>query len=166
VHEVEQVIEPAAGIGRRPSVKLGLHPRYPRPRPRSRVRCAARSAARLAALQPPSLLVTAAALPHVRGLSRLGVLRRLRPRPGPVGRQRARPGPALAARDRAGGTVPVFTAIRSTKEEPSFAPTASPRLRRRPSPCLPAHIHMPVREFPARTVRDGCAPLPALIRQI
>jgi hypothetical protein len=32
-HEVEQVIEPAARIGRRPAVKLGLHPRYPRPRP-------------------------------------------------------------------------------------------------------------------------------------
>jgi hypothetical protein len=34
VHEVEQVIEPAAQIGRRPTVKLGLHLRYPRPRPR------------------------------------------------------------------------------------------------------------------------------------
>jgi len=33
VHEVEQVIEPAARIGHRPTVKLGLHPRYPRPRP-------------------------------------------------------------------------------------------------------------------------------------
>jgi hypothetical protein len=29
VHEVEQVIEPATGIGRRPTVKLGLHLRYP-----------------------------------------------------------------------------------------------------------------------------------------
>jgi len=29
MHEVEQVIEPAARIGRRPAVKLGLHPRYP-----------------------------------------------------------------------------------------------------------------------------------------
>src|SRR5262249_61763366 len=36
-HEVEQVINPAAGIGRRPPVKLGLHPRYPRPRPGSLV---------------------------------------------------------------------------------------------------------------------------------
>ena len=33
VHEVEQVIEPAARISRRPTVKLGLHLRYPRPRP-------------------------------------------------------------------------------------------------------------------------------------
>jgi len=37
VHEVEQVIEPAARIGRRPTVKLGLHPRYPRPRPGGRI---------------------------------------------------------------------------------------------------------------------------------
>src|SRR5205807_8153956 len=36
VHEVEQVIEPAARIGRRPAVKLGLHLRYPRPRPLDR----------------------------------------------------------------------------------------------------------------------------------
>jgi hypothetical protein len=32
IHEVEQVVEPAARIGRRPTVKLGLHLRYPRPR--------------------------------------------------------------------------------------------------------------------------------------
>jgi hypothetical protein len=29
MHEIEQVIKPAARIGRRPSVKLGLNPRYP-----------------------------------------------------------------------------------------------------------------------------------------
>ena len=44
VHEVEQVIEPAAWIGHRPTVKLGLHLRYPRPRPR-------RSQARSVAIQ-------------------------------------------------------------------------------------------------------------------
>ena len=33
VHEVVQVIEAAARIGHRPTVKLGLHPRYPGPRP-------------------------------------------------------------------------------------------------------------------------------------
>src|SRR4051794_34716666 len=32
VHEIEQVIKPAAGIGHRPTVKLGLHSRYPGPR--------------------------------------------------------------------------------------------------------------------------------------
>jgi len=29
LHEIEQVVEPAAEFGRRPTVKLGLHPRYP-----------------------------------------------------------------------------------------------------------------------------------------
>ena len=33
MHEIEQVIKPAARIGRRPAMKLGLHPRYPRPGP-------------------------------------------------------------------------------------------------------------------------------------
>lgn len=33
VHEVEQVIEAAAGLGRRPSVQLRLHYKYPVPRP-------------------------------------------------------------------------------------------------------------------------------------
>jgi hypothetical protein len=33
-YEVEQIVEPAAVIGRRPTVKLGLHPRYPLARPR------------------------------------------------------------------------------------------------------------------------------------
>lgn len=41
------------------------------------MRC--RSAPRLSALQPPSLLESAAVLPHVPGSPRLGVLRRLRP---------------------------------------------------------------------------------------
>jgi len=33
MHEVEQVIKPAAGAGGHPTVKLGLHPRYPFTRP-------------------------------------------------------------------------------------------------------------------------------------
>ena len=33
VHQVEQVIKPVAGIGRRPTVKFGLHLRYPPTRP-------------------------------------------------------------------------------------------------------------------------------------
>ena len=45
---------------------------------------------------------------------------------------------ALAARQRVKtGKVPVFTAVRSTKEEPSCAPAASPRLPRSTSPWPP-----------------------------
>ena len=73
--------------------------------------------------------------PHVRGLSRLGVLRRLRPAldrsaigvPSP----RRRAGRATAGGTR---TVPVFTVIRSTKEERGSVPAASPRLLRSTSP--------------------------------
>jgi hypothetical protein len=36
VHKVEQVIKPAAGIGRRPTMKFGLHLRYPIDRTRVR----------------------------------------------------------------------------------------------------------------------------------
>lgn len=39
MHQVEQIVEPAAGIGRRLTVKLGLHLRYPPTRPhRDRIR--------------------------------------------------------------------------------------------------------------------------------
>ena len=81
VHEVEQIIEPAAGIGRRPMVKLGLASPIPtttahtgRPDRERRY-----SPAHLPALQCPSLLDTAAALPHVPGFPQPEVLRRLRP---------------------------------------------------------------------------------------
>jgi len=85
----EQVVEPATRIGRRPTVKLGLHLRYPPPRTyRHRVdevvlgwgvtiRC---RVFRHCSLQ--SLLETTAVLRHVTGSPGLGLLRRLRPVPG------------------------------------------------------------------------------------
>ena len=66
------------------------------------------------------------------------------PRPGPLGRRWAQP-PGHAgctARRARTGTVPVFTAIRSTKEEPGFVPAASPRLPRSTSPWPPAEPPM------------------------
>src|ERR1019366_1714500 len=83
VHEVEQVVEPAANQDRPPpngevwpasSIPAGAALRATRAGHRY-------SPAPLSALQPPSLLVTAAVLPHVPGFPRLGVLRRLRPAP-------------------------------------------------------------------------------------
>jgi len=86
----------------------------------------------------PSLLITAAALPHVTGSPGPRVLRRLRPFPtrsvddGPNRRS------VLAARPSGKtGKVPVFTAVRSTKEESSCAPAASPWLTRSTSPWPP-----------------------------
>lgn len=81
VREVEQVLEPAARIGHRPTVKLGLHLRYPPARShRDLIRPGVPVQGRVFrhySLQ--DLLASAAALPHVTGSPGLGVLRRLRP---------------------------------------------------------------------------------------
>ena len=106
--------------------------------------------------------------PMCTGFPRLGVLRRLRPVPT----RSADDGPSPTAtletwQPGRTGTVPAFTVIRSTKEEPSSVPAASPRLPRSTSPWPPGtDTHMPAREFPARPRRHGCAPRPAHIRQI
>jgi hypothetical protein len=55
--------------------------------------------------------------------------------------------------------VPTFTCNRSTGEVPSFAPAASPRLRRRPSPWPPDRRHQPAQEFSAPEGVDArCRP--------
>ena len=82
VHEVEQVVEPAARIGRRPTVQLGLHPQYPRERPLGTGPSGAPVFTNASlGIAVSSLLVTAAALRHVTGSPGLGLLRRLRPVP-------------------------------------------------------------------------------------
>src|SRR5215212_9638635 len=66
------------------------------------------------------------------------------PRPDSIGRrwtQPDRPRWRLTVRARV-ETVPVFTAIRWTKEEPDFVPVASPRLPRSTSPWPPAEPPM------------------------
>ena len=63
----------------------------------------------------------------------------------------------------------MFTAIRSTKEEPDFVPAASPRLRRSTSPWPPAEPPMNrpgVPRPPPAHAASGCAPHPAHIRQV
>jgi len=60
--------------------------------------------------------------------------------------------------------VPVFTAARSTEEEPGSAPAASPRLRRRPSAWPPRTRVPPAQEVPHPAGK--CAPLPAHIHQV
>jgi hypothetical protein len=64
-----------------------------------------------------------------------GVLRRLRPAPdrSAVGAPSPTHPPAAGAPRARSRTVPVFTVVRSTKEEPDYAPAASPRVRRSPS---------------------------------
>ena len=185
MHEVEQVIKPAARIGRRPTVKLGLHPRYPRPRPlRGRAgRC--HSAARLAALQPPSLLETAAALPHVTGSPGPGVLRRLRPaRPVQRSARLSRPAGRMPAAGNRNRAVPVFTAIRSAERGARLCPgglaTATPQTftmasrsaNRKACPEVPAatahggtHRARPIsaRFEPVSRLKDVTTPVPRVL---
>jgi len=73
------------------------------------------------------------------GFPRLGLLRVLRPAPGTsADNAPARPArPGRPGRDGDPGVVPTFTMNRSSGEVPSYAPAASPRLRRRPSPWPP-----------------------------
>ena len=89
------------------------------------------------------------------------------PRPGPLSRRRAQPGHHAGSMETGRpGTVPVFTAIRSPKEEPGSAPAASLQVRRRPSPQPPGHRFHDSRKFPALSTAGGCAPLLAQIRQV
>jgi hypothetical protein len=138
-------------------VKLGLHPRYPLVRPRGLPDGAPMFTGASFGIAASFLLATAATLRPVRGSPTLRLLRRLRPVParsadgGPSPTRHA--GRVGAGRTR---TVPVFTAIRSTKEEPSSAPAASPRLPRSTSPWPPGrHPHaglgVPHRRHPACT---------------
>jgi len=72
------------------------------------------------------------------GSPRLEVLRRLRPVSGRSVNDGPSPNAVLEARHRARAeTVPTFTVIRSTKEEPNSVPAASPRLPRSTSPWPP-----------------------------
>jgi hypothetical protein len=65
--------------------------------------------------------------------------------------RRARAGRAAPGRTR---TVPVFTAIRSSEEEPSYVPAASPRLPRSTSPWPPGS-HSPNHPGVPRPVMKG-----------
>ena len=143
----------AARIGRRPTVQLGLHPRYPRERPhrdrsvwsagvhrrisRHRSLLAARYRCRPSPCDRLSRPRTTTAAP---------------PRPDPIGRRWTQPQrrprwTRVTVRART-ETVPVFTVIRSTKEEPDFVPAASPRLPRSTSPWPPTEPPMDRSEFP------------------
>jgi len=85
------------------------------------------------------------------GSPRLGVLRRLRPVSDRSVDDGPSPTPVLDTRIRATAeTVPTFTVIRSTKEEPNSVPAASPRLPRSTSPWPPR---------PTSTSRPGSSPL-------
>jgi hypothetical protein len=62
------------------------------------------------------------------------------------------------------GTVPVFTVSRSISPAPSFAPAASPQLRRRPSPWPPHRHAKPASESTHPTGRSCATPRPLSTR--
>src|SRR5262249_37898158 len=162
VHEVEQVIEPAARIGRRPTVKLGLHLRYPRPRPQQDR--AGSAAIHRRVFRHCSILISSIPLPPFpmhRALPGSEYYGGSAPHPGRSADDVLSPHHAQAARGTGRpGTVPVFTVIRSPKEEPGSAPAASLRVRRRPSPQPPGHQLHDSRKFPA--TGGGAPPPPPL----
>lgn len=123
-------------------MKLGLHLRYPRPRPdqaRSRSITVRRCVFRHCSILPFSQPLPP--FPMCAGFPRLGVLQRLRPVPNrsAVGAPNPTAHGTRASRARS-GTVPVFTEVRSSKEEPDYAPATSLRVRRRPSPQPPRQL--------------------------
>ena len=153
VHEVEQVIEPAARIGHRPTVKLGLHLRYPpiAARP-GRVRRAppfGGASFGIAASFPsrnrcrPS--PCARALPGSEYYGGSAPSRPDRPTVDP-----ARPSTLEARRQARTGTVPVFTADSLDEGGAQLCPcgiaTATPQHF---TVASRTDIHKPAREFPA-----------------
>ena len=102
------------------------------------------------------------------GFPRLGVLRRLRPVPDRSAIDAPSPTtpPAAGLRARP-GTVPVFTVVRSSKEEPDYAPAVSLPVRRRPSwqpprQLMPTAVEVPRLDAKAsRQVRTAPGPDPS-----
>jgi len=169
VHEVEQVVEPAAGIGRRPTVKFGLHLRYPPTRPQRPLRRCATirwCLFRHCSLHPFSKLLPP--FPMCTGSPRLGVLRRLRPVPdrsadgGPSSTLST--GCARASMIRDGSHVHCDSLDEGGAQLcPCGIATVTPQ---HVTVASRTNIHKPARKFPAPQQRNGCAPRPAHIHQI
>ena len=118
-------------------------------------------------LDPHARCEPAGPLRHVAGFPGLRLLRVLRPIPaasagdGPYRRSAgSRPvrGPS--------GWFPRSLSNRLTGEVPSYAPAASPRVRRRPSPWPPRPATLTDRGVPRPQVRAGARCCPAQIRQV
>jgi hypothetical protein len=111
---------------------------------------------RLQPLQSHRAHEPAGSLRHVRGFPALGLLRTLRPTPRPS----ADDAPSRPARSACGpgtgamGWVPTFTSNRSAGEVPSYAPAASPRLRRSRSPWPPDRRHRTGPGVPRSVMRE------------
>ena len=141
---------PALGLVEVGPRSAGIHQRPPRQRSMLRTRWTPSPCGRLS--RPRT---TTGPPPHPGGISRR---RAFPPTPAGCGPGRGPP-----------GWFPRSLSNRSTGSAPSYAPAASPRLRRRPSPWPPDRRHHPAQEFPATTHRSpspGARCYPAQIRQV
>jgi hypothetical protein len=168
-HEIEQVIEPAAGIDRSPTVKLGLHLRYPTKWPHNGFRrctdihrCVFRHYSILPFSKPlpPFPLCT--------GFPRLEVLRRLRPAPTRSADDEPSPttrvGYTASGQDQGGSRVHCDSLDEGGAQlYPCGLATTTPQ---HVTVASRTATHMTVRKFPVPIHRHGYAPHPAHIRQI
>ena len=149
--EVVDVIETAARISRRPLVQFRLHRVYPE---LGRVTVGPRSAN--IHQRPPhsaSSLRTRWGPSPCTQLSCARTTTTPPSHPGSIRRQRAFPPDSRTLTGLGtAGMVPTFTVNRSTGVVPSYAPAASPRLRRRLSPWPPHRRPNSVEEFATTTV--------------
>ena len=137
--EVEQIIEPAMRIITGPTVQLGLDLQYPSLRPKQRelqIRRYSPATSWHSSILPADLLAPFAMCTASR---RARTTTGPPPHPAAIGRRRTCPPTGLAARSgrATGDGSHVHHAIDRRGEAPSSTPTASPRLRRRPSPWPP-----------------------------
>ena len=163
MHEVEQIIEPAARIGHRPTVKLGLHLRYPTagstPRSGSPIFTGASFGITTSCLR----VIRCRPSPCAR-LSRPRTTTAAPPRPGPIGRRWTQPDRPRWQRGRRAGPGRFPCSLLSLSGGGAqLCPAASPRLRRSTSPWPPGDRTdaRPGVPHHRNSARDGCAPQPA-----
>jgi hypothetical protein len=153
--EVEQIVEPTARIGGRPLVQLGLHPLYSLPglievRPRlTGIHQRLQPLQCLACVNPLGPFAMYAAFPRSDYYGPSAPPRRRRQT---TCLSATATWPATAFGDVR--VVPTFTSNRSAGEVPSYAPAASPRLRRSPSPWPPGRRHIPGPGVPRSVMRE------------
>ena len=159
IDEIVEVVKPTVGIVGRPLMQLGLDPQYSRlgqlgRRPRS-VGIHRR---------PPAIPIPpcelAAPLRHVDGFPALGLLRGLRPATTPSADDELSLGRTTRLAAGSAVAVPMFTMNRLTGWAPSCAPTASPRVRRRPSSRPPRQTKLLSDGVASRMIDGGRALLP------
>jgi hypothetical protein len=149
----KQVIEPAAGIGHRPTVEHGLHLRYPLARPAGSPGGAPIFAGASSGLATCSSSPNRGRPSLCTGLSSARSTTAAPPRPRPLSRRHTQPRPPRRTRgSRAGqGWFPCSLRFAPQGRSPADALGASLRVRRRPSLQPPGHRFHDSRKFPSRS---------------